>query len=292
MIKRLLLLFTICVVFSGEVSAQELQARVQILSPQVQATNKRALAMLQLAMTDFLNNKQWSKHNVHPEERIDCNFVVTIKEWDGSSNFKAEAQIISTRPIYNSPILTLSDRDFDFNYTAGEPLDFSDQQYLSNLTSLLAYYAYLIIGLDADTFSLNGGASFYQSAQNVLNNAQNSNFTGWKSIEGFSNRFWLISNMHDSNYQSLHNFAYRYHIQVLDKMADNQQLPRKEILNLLPLLTQVDRMAQGALYNQLFYTAKAEELIGIISGLPSPERVKAINLLSAADPANINKYEN
>ncbi|MGK9119837.1 DUF4835 family protein [Olivibacter jilunii] len=275
--------------------AQDLNARVQILSPQVQATNKRAFDVLQQAMTDFLNNKKWSNQQILPEERIDCSFVITVKEWDGSSNYKAEAQIISTRPVYNttynSPILTLSDKNFDFTYTEGEPLDFSAQQYLSNITSLLAYYAYLIVGLDADSFSEKGGTPYYTLAQNVLNNAQTANFAGWKSIESMNNRFWLVNNMLDNNYEPLRSFSYRYHLDVLDKMADNQNASKRKLIDLLPLLAKVDRMAQGAMYNQAFFTAKSDELANLIGGLTGPEKIKAINILSEADPGNSNKYE-
>lgn len=275
--------------------AQDLNARVQILSPQVQATNKRAFDVLQQAMTDFLNNKKWSDQQILPEERIDCSFVITVKEWDGSSNYKAEAQIISTRPIYNttynSPVLTLSDKNFDFTYTEGEPLDFSSQQYLSNITSLLAYYAYLIVGLDADSFSEKGGTPYYTLAQNVVNNAQTANFSGWKSIESMNNRFWLVNNMLDNNYEPLRSFSYRYHLEVLDKMADNQNASKRKLIDLLPLLAKVDRMVQGAMYNQAFFTAKSDELANLISSLTGPEKVKAINILSEADPGNSNKYE-
>src|SRR5690606_12614077 len=126
--------------------AQDLNARVQILSPQVQNTNKRALDVLEKAVSDFLNNRTWSANQVQPQERIDCSFVITINSWDGSSNFTAQAQIVSTRPVfntsYNSPVLSMSDDNFNFSYTEGQLMDYSDQQYMSNLTSLLAYYAY------------------------------------------------------------------------------------------------------------------------------------------------------
>jgi len=282
-------------VLASVVAAQDLQIRVQILSPQVQSTNKRAFDVLQQAITDFLNNKKWSENNTAPEERIEGSLVITVKDWDGSSRYEAEAQLISTRPVfhtaYNSTVLSLTDRHFDFNYTEGEPLDFSNQQYTNNLTSLLAYYAYIIVGIDADTFSPNGGTPYFTSAQQVVNNAQSTNFTGWKSIEGMDNRFWLVSNLLDKNFQPLRNFSYKYHLQVLDKMADRPNPARSTLLNILPTLTQIDRMTPGAVYNQVFFTAKSDELVGLLSGLPKTDRVKAIQVLSEADPANINKYD-
>lgn len=275
--------------------AQDLNARVQVLSPQVQNTNKRALEVLEKAISDFLNNRTWSANQVQPQERIDCSFVITITAWDGSSNFTAQAQIISTRPVfntsYNSPVLTIADDNFDFSYTEGQLMDYSDQQYMNNLTSLLAYYAYIIVGLDADTFAENGGTPFYTAAQNIVNNAQNTGFNGWRSMEGTNNRFWLVNNLLDRRYQPLRDFLYSFYLNGLDTMADNPQQARRTILDLLPLLQQVDRLAQGAVFNQVFFTAKSDELVGIFSGMGPQERVQAYNMLAEADPANANKYE-
>lgn len=275
--------------------AQDLNARVQILSPQVQNTNKRMLDVLEKAVSDFLNNRTWSANTVQPQERIDCSFVITINEWDGSSNFTAQAQIISTRPVfntsYNSPVLSLSDNNFNFSYTEGQLMDYSDQQYMNNLTSLLAYYAYVIVGLDADTFESNGGTPFYTAAQNVVNNAQNTGFDGWRSMEGTDNRFWLVNNLLDRRYQPLRDFLYSFYLEGLDKMSANVQAGRKAVLALLPLLQKVDRLAQGAVFNQVFFTAKSDELIGVFEGMGPQERVQAYNVLAEVDPANANKYE-
>ena len=275
--------------------AQDLNARVQILSPQVQNTNKRALEVLEKAISDFLNNRTWSTNQVQPQERIDCSFVITVNTWDGSSNFTAQAQIISTRPVfntsYNSPVLSISDNNFNFNYTEGQLMDYSDQQYMNNLTSLLAYYAYIIVGLDADTFEQSGGTPFYTAAQNIVNNAQNTGFTGWRSMEGMNNRFWLVNNLLDRRYQPLRDFLYSFYLNGLDSMSDNVQQARKHILDLLPQLKEVDRLAQGAVFNQVFFTAKSDELVGIFGGMGPQERVQAYNILAEVDPANANKYE-
>lgn len=292
--KGLLLFLVICSAVPG-VHAQDLNARVQVLSPQVQNTNKRALEVLQKAISDFLNNRTWSANQVQPQERIDCSFVITINAWDGSSNFTAQAQIISTRPVfnasYNSPVLSMSDNNFNFSYTEGQLMDYSDQQYMNNLTSLLAYYAYIIVGLDADTFEQNAGSPFYTAAQQIVNNAQNTGFGGWRSMEGSNNRFWLVNNLLDRRYQPIRDFLYTFYLKGMDTMADNTQQARKTILDLLPVLKKVDRLAQGAVFNQVFFTAKSDELIGIFSGMGPQERVQAYNILAEVDPANANKYE-
>ncbi len=290
-----LLLFSALCCYVPAANAQDLNARVQILSPQVQNTNKRALEVLQKAISDFLNNRTWSANQVQPQERIDCSFVITINAWDGSSNFTAQAQIVSTRPVfnasYNSPVLSMADNNFNFSYTEGQLMDYSDQQYMNNITSLLAYYAYIIVGLDADTFEQNAGTPFYNAAQQIVNNAQNTGFSGWRSMEGSSNRFWLVNNLLDRRYQPIRDFLYTFYLKGMDTMADNAQQARKAILDLLPSLRNVDRLAQGAVFNQVFFTAKSDELIGIFSGMAPQERVQAYNILAEVDPANANKYE-
>ena len=276
-------------------SAQDLNARVQILSPQVQNTNKRPLEVLQTAIRDFLNNRKWSSDNFLPQERIDCNFVINILEWDGSSSFKAEAQIQSARPVFgssfNSTILNLADKDFSFTYSEGQPLDYSDQNYIGNLTSLLAFYAYVIVGMDYDTFSKMGGSPYYAKAQTVLNNSQSAGFAGWQAFESMRNRYWLIENLTNKAYVPIREVLYEYHRNGLDVMYDNQNRGRKYILGLLPTLQKIDKQKQGAMINQVFFSAKANEIVNILSQTAPQERLKSYNILSALDPANITKYE-
>jgi hypothetical protein len=276
-------------------AAQDLNARVQILSPQVQNTNKRPLEVLQTAIRDFLNNRKWSSDNFLPQERIDCNFVINILEWDGSSSFKAEAQIQSARPVFgssfNSTILNLADKDFSFTYSEGQPLDYSDQNYIGNLTSLLAFYAYVIVGMDYDTFSKMGGSPYYAKAQTVLNNSQSAGFAGWQAFESMRNRYWLIENLTNKAYTPIREVLYEYHRNGLDVMYDNQNRGRKYILGLLPTLQKIDKQKQGAMINQVFFSAKANEIVNILSQTAPQERLKSYNILSALDPANITKYE-
>ncbi|TKB95160.1 type IX secretion system protein PorD [Pedobacter cryophilus] len=275
--------------------SQDLNARVQILSPQVQSTNKRPLEVLETAITDFLNNRKWSEAQLQASERIDCNLVITIKEWDGSSNFKAEAQVLSSRPVfgstYNSTVLSLNDKNFDFNYSEGQPLDFADQNFINNLSSLLAFYAYVIVGLDADTFSKLGGSAYFSKAQNVLNNAQNAPYTGWKAFEGLRNRYWMVENLNNKSYLPLREILYAYHREGLDLMSDNLNKGRKNIAEALPALSTLDKQKQGAMFNQVFFSAKADEIISIFSKSDPLERTKIYNIMADADPANATKYE-
>ena len=291
--KQLLFIFLLLFSISG--FSQDLNARVQILSPQVQNSNKRALEVLEQAITEFLNNRKWSEAQLQTTERIDCNLVITVKEWDGSSNFKAEAQIISTRPIfgsnYNSTVLSTNDKYFDFNYSEGQVLDYSDQNFINNLSSLLAFYAYTIIGLDADTFSKLGGTNYFNKAQTVLNNAQNTSFSGWKAFENTRNRYWLIENLNNKSYIPLRDILYTYHRQGLDLMSDDPNKGRKNIAEALPALSSLDKQKQGAIFNQVFFLAKADEIVSIFGKSDPMERRKIYNIFADVDPANISKYE-
>ncbi len=276
--------------------SQDLNARVQILAPQIPNANKRILDVLEVSIKDFLNGRRWTADALQPQERIDCNFVITITEWDGSSaNFKAEAQIQSNRPVYNSnynsTILNLNDEDFTFSYSEGQALDYSDQNYLTNLTSLLAFYAYIITGMDYDTFSKLGGTPYFQKAQTVLNNAQNAPNTGWKAHENLRNRFWLIENLTNKSYNPIRESMYEYHRDGLDVMVENPAKGRKAIYSVLPQLQKIDKQKQGAILNQVFFTSKSDELINILSDAEPQEKLKAFNILSVVDPANALKYE-
>lgn len=275
--------------------SQDLNARVQVLSPQLQSTNKRVLDVLESNIRDFLNNRKWTTDVLQPQERIDCNFILTITEWDGSSNFKAEAQIQSSRPVYNtsynSTILNITDKDFDFSYDEGQPLDFSNESYIGNLTSLLGYYAYVISGFDSDTFSRFGGTSYFSKAQVVLNNAQNAPYKGWKAFDGLRNRFWLLENLSNKAYSPIREAMYEYHRQGMDIMTDDQQKGAKIIENILPALQKIDKQKQGSMLNQIFFTAKADEMINIFTASGPQEKIRAYNVLSEIDPANLPKYE-
>jgi hypothetical protein len=282
-------------IFAQAVHSQDLNARVQILAPQLANSNQRILDILESSIKDFLNNKRWSADALQPLERIDCNFVITITDWDGNSNFKAEAQIQSNRPIYNSSysstILNISDKDFGFTFSEGQPLDFSELNYISNLSSLIAFYAYIITGMDYDTFSKFGGSPYFEKAQTVLDNAQAAPNTGWKAFENLKNRFWIMENLMNKSYNPIRESLYTYHREGMDVMAENQTKGRKAILSVIPQLQKIDRQKQGSILNQIFFSAKADELINIFSAAEAQDKIKAYNALSVIDPANSLKYE-
>ena len=276
-------------------NAQELNSRVQILAPNISNIHKKNLDVLQNTIRDFLNNNKWTNETYLPQERVECNFVITITGWDGSSAYSAEAQIQSSRPVYGSSyystLLNISDKDFNFNYNDGQTLDFSDQNFLNNLSSLLGYYAYTIIGLDRDSFSNLGGTPFYTKAQNVLNVAQTAGSKGWKAFDGLRNRFWLNENLLNNSFKGLRNFIYDYHLNGLDVLQDNPTNGSKRIIAMLPALQQMDKQKLGSIFPNVYFASKAEEITNVLSASDPQNRIKAYNLLSEIDPANISKYE-
>ncbi|MCY4780226.1 DUF4835 family protein [Sphingobacterium sp. UT-1RO-CII-1] len=294
-IRSLLLLFFVQFFCAVELMGQELNVRVEIQSPQVQNTNKRALDMLQKVMQDFLNNRSWTTLKTNISERIDAALLVTVSEWDGSKNFKASAQVFSYRPVYgtnyNSTILAYHDRNFDFSYVEGEQLDFNENESRSSLTSLLAFYANIIIGMDADTFKLYGGNQYLTSARTILNAAQNSSEQGWRSMESLENRYWLITNLLDRRYQSYRDFSYNYHREGLDIMSQDQLKGRSVMLAQLDKLKEVDRNQTGNVVTSVLFSAKSNEFVGVFSKLPGNEGNKVFNTLVALDPSNTAKYE-
>lgn len=292
MINRILLLLIF--IGFGKVQSQELNARVQVLAPQVSNINKSSVESLQKIIRDFLNNNKFTNENYQPSERIDCNFVITISAWDGGSNFTAEAQIQSSRPIfntnYNSTLLNMSDKNFDFQYNDGATIDFSDQNYISNISSLLSFYAYTIIGLDKDSFSNMGGTSNFKSAQNVINLAQSSGSKGWKAADGLRNRFWMSENLLNSIFSPLRKFIYAYHINGMDVLSEGTK-GSTQILNALADLQLMDKQKLGSIFPNVYLTAKAEEISNVLSKLNFQDKIKAYTALVEIDPANISKYE-
>jgi hypothetical protein len=276
-------------------TAQELNTRVQVLAPTVPNVNKRNLEILQNTIRDFLNNNKWTNETYTPTERIECNFVITLTAWDGGSGYKAEAQIQSSRPVYgtvyNSTLLNLSDKDFDFNYNEGQPVDFSDQNFISNISSLLSFYAYTIIGLDKDSFNRLGGTYYYTKAQNVLNVAQQSGNKGWKAFDGLRNRYWLNENLLNKSFEDLRVFIYNYHYNGLDRMQEDPTKGAKKIIALLSDLKQLDKQKLGSIFPNVYLATKADEMSNVLASADPLDRVKAYNLLSEIDPANISKYE-
>jgi hypothetical protein len=293
--RKLLFLILLVISFNRGFT-QELNTRVQVTAPAVPNINKKNVDLIQTVVRDYLNNNKWSNETYLPQERIECNLVITITAWDGNSAYRANAQLQTSRPVfgtsYNSTLLNLSDKDFDFNYNEGQPLDFSDQNFINNLSSILSYYAYTIIGLDKDSFSELGGTRYYLKAQNILNVAQVSGNSGWKAADGLRNRYWLNENLLNKSFQELRVFIYNYHSGTLDHMQENPSKATNALLSSLPGLKQMDKQKLGSIFPNVYFATKADEIVNVLSTGNPQDKTQAYMLLSEIDPANINKYEN
>jgi hypothetical protein len=293
--KNAAITFLIILFGFGKLHAQDLNARVQVLTPKLQTSNKRIFTVLETAMKDFLNGHKWSADQILPAERIDCNFILNVTTWDGSSTFSGELQVQSTRPVYgsayNSTLLSNNDKEFDFTYTEGQQMDFNDQNFQSNLTSVLAFYAYVIVGLDYDSFSKFGGTPYFNKAKTIVNVAQTSSYKGWNAFESNFNRYWLAENLNNKRYEVIREFIYNYSRNGLDQMANNPTTGLKTITNILPELSKIDRQSVGSMLPQLFFTAKSDEFVSVLSADSPQEKVAAYNILMGADPSNGNKYQ-
>ena len=281
--------------FAHAASAQDINARVKVISGKIKTTNTHIFQSLETAMKDFLNGRKWSADVIQPQERIDCNFVLNLTNWDGNSAFSGELQVQSSRPVFNStytsPMLNINDKDFDFTYAEGQTVDYTDQNFQSNLSSVMAFYAYIIVGMDYDSFSKFGGTPYFNAAQAIVINAQSASYKGWKAFDSNINRYWLSENLNNKIYSPLREFIYEYHRNGLDVMSDNSTKGRKIISDMLPSLSKVDRQRIGSMYPLIFFTAKSDELVSIFSKADSREKTEAINVLSQIDPANGNKYQ-
>ena len=226
--KALLLFFAIMFILADAVRAQELQARVTLNYSQIQGTDASVFEDLKQTLTQFINDRQWTNLQFQKNERIPCNFNITVTKYDNSSNlFTCKATIQANRPVYNSTytstIYNNTDNDFNFNYAQFDQLQFNEENVDNQLTALVAYYAYLIIGINLDTFAPMGGEEVLQQCMNLANNSQNLNFPGWKAFDNDRNRFAIINDYLDGSMKTFRQFQYDYYRTGLDEMANNAE---------------------------------------------------------------------
>jgi hypothetical protein len=293
MIRKLIVILIICL--PAFASAQEFICQVSVNSPQVEGTEKKVFQTLQSELYEFVNNRRWTNYVYKPEERIECSIMITITERTSSDQFKGKMNIVLQRPVYktsyNTNLLNLIDKDFDFKYVELEPLDFSDDAYTSNLTSVVAYYVYIMLGIDADSFTKFGGTPYYEKARSVVNAAQNAPEKGWKAYENLKNRYWLVENLLNNSYSLFREGLYSYHRLGLDLMSENMDLGRSGINDCLENLQRVNREKNGLYIVQTFIEAKRDELINIYSQAAPIDKTKTINILKEIDPSNSSRYQ-
>lgn len=272
---------------------------MQVVSQSVQGSNKQVFETLQNGIYEFMNNRVWTNHVYTMDERIECNLMFNITEQLAADDFKGTLTIQVRRPIfntnYNTVTLNFVDNDIRFKYVEFSPLEFNLNGFTTNLTSILAFYAYYILGLDYDSFSLFGGSTYFANAEIVVLNAQNAVESGWKPMDDISHksRYWLVKDMISTEYAPVREFNYRYHRLGLDVMDEQVVEGRAEITNSLELLQQVYRKRPDPymyLLNMVF-DAKVDEIVNVYTESYPEERNRAYDILTEVDKPNANKYK-
>lgn len=285
----------LCFFASKAVFSQELNCQVSVISPQIQGTTeKQIFEQLQKAIFEFMNNTKWTKDNYTTSERIDCSILINVTQKLSADDYRGTIQIQSRRPIYKSsyfsPTVTYIDDNFIFKFQQFQQLDFNLNTFSNNITSILAFYAYVILANDYDTFSNLGGTEYFQKAQLIVSNAQSASETGWKSFESNKNRYWIVENALQPVFQPIRECMYKYHRLGLDIMNEKTNEGRKEILKSFDLLLVVYKNRPASFMMELFFNAKVDEVVNIFSKAPPDEKAKAVEILTTVDPANSTKY--
>jgi hypothetical protein len=294
--KKILILFF---VFLGSLSAfsQELDCQISVTSPQLTGTDKRIFETLQAALYEFMNNRKWTSYNFKMEERIECTVLLTITDRLGTDDFKGTINLVLRRPVYNSAynsiLLNWIDKEFQFKYVEFQPLDFNEGTFTTNLTSVMAYYANVFLGLYFDSFSEDGGTVYFDKAQGIVTAAQNAVETGWKAFESQKNRFWLVENYLNPANNDIRDFSYRFHRLGLDQMYDKLDAGRAVVTESIDLLKSTYDKQPGLFALQLTMDAKRDEFVNIFSDqrVPPLEKTNVVNILKEIDPANGSKYQ-
>jgi len=281
--------------FFLDANSQELYCNVEVSSKQIQSSDRRVYETMRDAIYEFMNNRNWTNYNYKFNERIECSILINVTDRPSSDYFKCDMTIGLIRPVfnstYNTTLFNFIDKDIEFEYIENQPLDFNLGSFTSNLTSVLAYYAYIMIGLDFDSFMLNGGDTYYEAAQNIVNSAQSSTYPGWSSSEGNRNRFWLVENLTNTSYSGIRSFYYEYHLKGLDIMYEEPDDGRKVILGTLEYLQRVKQSRPGLYLLQILTNSKRDEFVNVFSeGNPS-EKTNAVKLLNEIDPSNAMTYQ-
>jgi len=291
--------FLLVVFFTNGVFSQELNCRVSVNYSEITNASTLIFQSLQQDLTDFMNDTKWTDYAFDYDERIECSIMLNVREFNGIDRYSTTLQVTSSRPIYNSSynstVLNLKEKDglFSFQYIENEPLIFNENSFNSNVTSVLAYYAYLIIGMDFDTYSEYGGTEFFQKMQKIVSNAQSAPEGGWRAFETSeqTNRYYVSEALNNSNYKPLRSVMYNYHRLGLDVMTDNVVDGRGVISDAIKKLLIVYKKKRDLHLLTMFFDAKVDEIVNIYSEANDSEIQEVYDILKVVDVANASKYE-
>lgn len=299
--KKLLIL--VYCLLSIESQAQEMNCKAIVLFDQVQGVDAKVFKTLEQGIADFVNTRKWTNDAFDPKEKIECVYTLVVsKVIEGvEGGFTGRLSIQASRPVYNttysSNLVNFVDKDIAFKYIQFQPLDFNDnvisgpEPLISNLTATIAFYNYIILGLDYDSFSLKGGTEFFNKALNIANNApEHKNISGWKAGENQKNRFWIIDQILNPRFAGMRDAVYSYHRKGMDMMYEDPELARTNITNLIAPMLQIAMENPGSIWIQFFFNAKNEEFVNVLQPLAIADRQKYVPMLSQIDVSNAGKY--
>jgi hypothetical protein len=299
------IVYTLCLMVMAPVllSAQELKARITVNTQALSTpADKKAFQTCQAALNNFLNNRKWTKETFQNNEKIVCNFLLMITEAQGGNIYKAKLTVQAARPVYNTnyecPLINFIDENVTFKYVEYQSIEFNENRVsgsdpvIGNLPAILAYYVYVIMGLDFDSFSLRGGDPYFQKAMNIVNNApEGRDISGWKAFDGLRNRYWLTENLTNNRYNLMHDAIYSFYRLGMDYMYENETEARSAVLNSLSLINTMNNDIPNTMIVPFFFQGKATELIRIFKKATPEDKQKAREILQKIDISNSNTYK-
>ncbi|MCX2681683.1 DUF4835 family protein [Galbibacter sp. EGI 63066] len=282
-----ILTFLILLCTFNLVAAQELNCMVIVNADQINQTNKQVFKTLERALNDYVNKTKWTNRNFAPAERIECSMMITVNNYENSA-FSGTIQIQSNRPVYNStyqsPVFNYQDKRFTFNYVEFSPLYFNPNVFESNLTAVITYYVYIILGIDADTFTREGGTPYFEQAQNIVNLAQSSGYNGWQQTDGNRTRWELVDNLLSNTFENYRLALYNYHRLGLDNLVENPILAKQSVAGSMKLFDQLNNVRPNSFVLQTFFDAKSEEIANVFSDGPKVNIVDLTETLNEIAP--------
>jgi hypothetical protein len=303
MLKKIVYIFFIALFIDTSLPAQELAATITIQSNKVDnQVDAKLFPELQTQLKDFINQRKWSSDIFAAEEKIDCNFFITIESVVSPGVFDAKLSVVSNRPVYNaaytSTLLNMQDANFTFKYQLAQPIEFNENRVQgsnpleANLTATLAYYIYVILGFDYDSFALKAGVPYFEKALNIVNNApEGSGITGWKSYDGRRNRYIFLDNFTKAGYDKIHGVIYNYYRDGLDAMSEKPEIARTALLNALMSFQEIHEASSNSMAVPILMQAKYTEIVGLFTPADKAMKKQLLTTMSAIDIANLNKYK-
>jgi hypothetical protein len=280
------------VLLSFTAKGQELNCTVKVNFDRITDANPQIFKTLEKSLQDFVNNTRWTTRNFSRSERIDCSMIFNVSAYDNNS-FTAMMQVGSSRSVYNSnyqsPVMNVNDKDISFRYNEGENLIFNPNSFDSNLVSLVAFYANMIIAMDADTYEKEGGTPYYEAAQNIASVSQ-AGGKGWTQQDGNQSRYFLVNDVLSNTFKPFRETLYAYHINAMDKMADNQKEGKEKIIAALKTLAELYKVRPNAFLTRVFFDAKSDEIVSVFSGGPIVPTTELQDVLNRISPMNGPKW--